>query len=65
LTAPVNKVWLQGETISGGGRRFFAASGSVTETNWTLLRDRWERSHLCRAAASLIALVLLAVALLI
>jgi hypothetical protein len=65
LTAPVNQVWIRNESISGGAQRFFAASGSATVTDWTLLRDRWERSHLCRAATSLIALVLLAIALLI
>lgn len=63
LTAPVNKIWLQNEALSGSAQRFFGASGSVNETDWTMLRDRWERSHLYRAAASLIALVLLAVAL--
>jgi hypothetical protein len=65
LTAPVNKVWLRNEALSGSAQRFFGASGNVTETDWTMLRDRWERSHLCRAAASVIALVLLSIAFLI
>jgi hypothetical protein len=65
LTAPVNKIWLRNEALSGGAQQFFAASGSLAETDWTLLRDRWERSHVCRAATSVIALVLLAIALLI
>ena len=64
LTAPVNKVWLSGETISGGAQRFFGVGGSLTESDWTILRDRWEGSHLYRAAASVIALILLAIALL-
>lgn len=64
LTAPVNKVWLRSEALSGSADRFFAAGGSVTETDWRTLRNRWERSHFYRAAASVIALVLLAVALL-
>lgn len=63
LTAPVNKVWLRDETLSGGAERFFAAGGNVAESDWTVLRDRWEWSHLYRAAASVTALVLLSVAL--
>ena len=65
LTAPVNKVWLSRETLSDGAQRFFGAGGSLNESDWTILRDRWERSHVYRAAASVIALVLLTVALLI
>lgn len=65
LTAPVNKVWLSRETLSDGAQRFFGAGGSLNESDWTILRDRWERSHVYHAAASVIALVLLTVALLI
>jgi hypothetical protein len=65
LTAPVNKVWLQGKALAGGAKGFFDAGASLTETDWTVLRDRWERSHLYRAAASVCALILLAGALLI
>ncbi|HEY1604773.1 MAG TPA: anthrone oxygenase family protein [Allosphingosinicella sp.] len=64
-TAPANKAWLRKEALSGGARRFFGAGGSQAESDWTILRDRWERSHLYRAATSVIALVLLAIALLI
>ncbi len=56
---------LQSEELSSGARRFFGASASVSETDWMVLRDRWEWSHLYRAAASVSALILLAVALLI
>jgi hypothetical protein len=65
LTAPVNKAWLHKETLSGSAQRFFGAGGSPNETDWTMLRDHWERSHLYRAATSVSALILLAVALLI
>jgi hypothetical protein len=64
LTAPVNKIWLRHVALSDGAQQFFGAGGSVSETDWTMLRDRWEWSHLYRAAASVVALVLLAVALL-
>jgi hypothetical protein len=64
LTAPVNKVWLRNEALSGSAQRFFGAGGSLTESDWTMLRDRWERSHLYRAATSVSALILVAVAVL-
>lgn len=63
LTAPVNKLWLREEVLSGSARRFFCAGGSLNESNWTRLRDRWERSHLLRAGSSLVALIALATAL--
>jgi hypothetical protein len=63
LTAPVNKLWLREAGLSGGAQRFFGAGGSLNESNWTRLRDRWERSLLLPAGTSLIALIALAVAL--
>lgn len=64
LTAPVNKIWLRGRALSNSAQRFFEAGGSVNESDLTILRDRWERSHLYRAASSVIAFVLFAIALL-
>jgi hypothetical protein len=64
VTAPVNKVWLNRETLSGGAQRFFRAGASLDESDWSILRDRWERSHLYRAASSVSALMLLSVAVL-
>jgi hypothetical protein len=63
LTAPINKVWLRNERLSGSAQRFFGASGDPREAEWTVLRNRWERSHLYRAASSVIALALMALAL--
>lgn len=63
LTAPVNKVWLRNETLPETAQRFFGTDGNEKEIDWTTLRDRWERSHLYRAITSVVALVLLAVAL--
>jgi hypothetical protein len=56
LTAPGNKFWLREEGLSGSAQRFFGAGGSLNESDWTRLRDRWERSHLLRAGTSLIVL---------
>jgi hypothetical protein len=61
VTQPVNKHWLKGEKLSGTGRAFFGAGGNV-EGDWTALRDRWEYSHIARAALATIAFVLLLVA---
>jgi hypothetical protein len=64
LVAPINKVWLRTEALSGSAQRFFGVGGSLNESDWTMLRDRWERSHLYRAVTSMSAFILLAVALL-
>ncbi len=69
LTHPVNGFWLRGNKIARAGAGFFAfdpmgrghAMGHP-RVNWTSLRDRWEYSHVARAALALVALILLAVA---
>lgn len=66
FTHPVNKFWLQGKELGRMGAGFFAvggdgeAIGKRGRADWTALRDRWERSHVVRAAfvfASLLALL--------
>jgi hypothetical protein len=64
VTHPVNKIWLQGENLSGLGAGFFsfASTGGQRETrpaDWTDLRDRWEYSHVARAALSSLSLAAL------
>lgn len=61
MTQPVNKHWLKGEKLSGAGKTFFGTGGNV-QGGWTALRDRWEYSHIVRAALAMIAFVLLLVA---
>lgn len=61
LTAPVNKVWMQDQKLTGGARKFFG-SGTGTEQDWKTLRDRWERSHVYRALAAATAFFLLSLA---
>lgn len=66
VTAPVNKVWLKEEQLSKAGSAFFrlnAGSEQLQTTEWTALRDRWERSHIARAALVTVALALLVCAL--
>jgi hypothetical protein len=70
VTHPVNKVWLQDESLQGAGARFFAADparrsappGENRPDTWTVLRDRWEYSHVARAALALVSLIVLTVA---
>ena len=61
VTQPVNKHWVKGERLGGAGQAFFDAAGNV-EGDWTALRNRWEYSHIARAALATIAFVLLLVA---
>lgn len=69
-THPLNKVWLEGEQLGEAGSRFFAVGSdrvrdgveSAGDESWTVLRDRWECSHLIRAVCAGSSLALLAVA---
>jgi hypothetical protein len=71
VTHPVNRYWLQGEKLGSLGSGFFSlasASGSrgpgdTRSVSWTVLRDRWEYSHLTRAILVLVSLVALVIAL--
>lgn len=65
VTQPVNKYWLVHEKIGETGARFFAVEKvrGRTMPKWTALRDRWEISHLARAALSGIAFIALVVGL--
>lgn len=63
VTHPTNKVWLTGQTLTGASARFFSAGRAADAEGvdrWTLLRDRWEYSHVARsvlAGVSLLALL--------
>lgn len=61
LTAPVNKVWMQGQKLSGSAQKFFGTGGPENRDG-RILRDRWERSHVYRAIAAAAAFLLLAAA---
>jgi hypothetical protein len=69
MTHPVNKFWLKDTQLKGVGGRFFSLDpmkqGAASEDGsdgWTRLRDRWEHSHVLRAALSMTALIALTVA---
>jgi hypothetical protein len=65
ITHPVNKVWLKDEKLSQGGTSFFAAGRRTAEGDWTALRDRWEWSHVARAALAMLSLAALVVAIIL
>jgi hypothetical protein len=65
VTHPVNRFWLKDVDLTGFSGGFFgfdplARSGAADE--WTQLRNRWELSHVVRAAFALVSFVLLAAA---
>jgi hypothetical protein len=69
LTHPVNRFWLRGERIGRAGAGFFEfdpagqrRAAGHPRVNWRALRDRWEYSHVVRAVLTLVALILLAIA---
>lgn len=77
VTHPVNTTWLRGQKLGSAGATFFGTTGSAgaggtrgaaandadaAGSDWTLLRERWERSHLARAALGAAALVARAIA---
>ena len=70
LTHPVNGFWLEGERLGALGSGFFSfgsgrGSGRCGETRpvaWTDLRDRWEYSHVVRAALSAVSFFALVIA---
>jgi hypothetical protein len=69
LTHPVNRFWLRGERMTRASAGFFAfdplhqsRAAGHPRISWTALRDRWEYSHVIRAALALAALILLAIA---
>jgi hypothetical protein len=63
VTHPVNNFWLAGFALKGASKGFFAfgAAGSRAD-DWTVLRDRWEYSHVARALFAFLSLALLATA---
>ena len=62
LTHPVNRHWLAGTDQSAADAAFFGRADATGAPDWTRLRDRWERSHLIRAALALPAVLLTALA---
>lgn len=66
VTHPVNNFWLKDVELKGASAGFFAfdplARGSRRAPDRQLLRNRWEISHVARAAFGLASLILLVTA---
>jgi hypothetical protein len=61
---PVNQFWLENKKLSSAGSSFFSfgvKQKGARPTNWTELRNRWEYSHVVRAAFALVCLTALVI----
>lgn len=70
FTHPVNNFWLAGTDLDRFSSGFFSfGTGRARRDerrrpqDWTELRDRWEYSHVARAAFSMLAFVALVISL--
>jgi len=61
FTHPVNSFWLRGEKLGSAGTGFFSLGPSSDAADWRRLRDRWEYSHVARAALGFVSLVALVI----
>jgi hypothetical protein len=68
-THPVNKFWLKDQKLEGFGGGFFGfdpmkrvAPTESGEAGWMRIRNRWEYSHVVRAALATISLLALVIA---
>jgi hypothetical protein len=61
VTQPVNKFWLADEVLDPASARLFGTKQTLgtPAPEWTVLRNRWEYSHLARALSALTAYILL------
>ena len=58
VTQPVNKIWTKSLTMGSLGSEFFRTGlDSDGGADWTALRDRWEWSHVARAALATLSFV--------
>jgi hypothetical protein len=59
MTQPVNRYWLRTTELGRSAGRFFETGEDAAPRDWREARDVWERSHVLRAIASTIGLLLL------
>jgi len=68
VTQPVNKLWLQSTALGSFGNAFFDIESGTHRVHsddpdgWKTMRDRWEYSHIARAALAFLSFLLLVVA---
>ncbi|MDX3926436.1 MAG: DUF1772 domain-containing protein [Shinella sp.] len=61
VTHPINKYWVEASELGGAGKSFFGETKSISDSDWTALRDRWEYSHITRAAFAMLAFLLVSI----
>jgi hypothetical protein len=67
FTQPVNNFWLQSTTLGSFGNTFFDVGSERQHLDpddpdgWKRMRDRWEYSHIARAALATFSFLLLVV----
>ena len=59
MTQPVNKYWLKHTKLEDSAKGFFETGAGETPLDWTAARDQWERSHVFRAVAATLGMLLL------
>jgi len=68
VTHPINQFWVEDVKLNRAGAGFFAFGTDRTRRDknlpldWTKLRNRWEYSHVARAACALVSFVALIIA---
>ena len=68
VTHPINQFWVEDVKLNRAGAGFFAFGADRTQRDknepidWTSLRDRWEYSHVARAACAMVSFVALIIA---
>jgi len=63
MTQPSNRYWLEYRQLTGAAKLFFGTGRTgAPGSDWQQQRNRWERSHLLRAIASMLAFILVLVA---
>jgi hypothetical protein len=59
----VNRIWVKDLDLGRADAAFFGTGqGAEAGADWTVLRDRWEQSHVARAACAAVAFLLLSIA---
>jgi hypothetical protein len=62
MTQPVNRFWWEKTESGTTTQRLFGTVSGEPVPDWKVLRDRWELSHLLRAFAASVAMVLTVIA---
>jgi hypothetical protein len=66
VTHPINRFWVKDVKVNRAGADFFAFGADRTRRepplDWIKLRNRWEYSHVARAACAMASFVALVIA---